>query len=137
MVIDLAVGETRTMTIRANEPYNYTHIRLVEGKKYKFTVGSPEWNNGLKLTDAGGYDDRGPYASMRRHLAYKSMALVGEIHAQDRNPLTWSGKKFLIGLGRDSYTAAATGYLVAFANDCLSCYVDNTRVVTLTVKRIA
>lgn len=131
----LSAGESKTVTVRANEPYNYTNIKLLEGKKYKFTVASPEWNNGTKVTTAAGYNSDASYANTRRHTDYKMMALVGEIFSQNNNPLAWTGKKFLIGAGRDSYTAAATGYLITFANDCLPCYADNSRVVTLTVKR--
>jgi hypothetical protein len=134
--IDLAVGESKTFTIAAVEPYNYTHLRLVQGKTYRFTVGSPAWNNGDHETDAGGYNSTHPLNRTRRHVEYKVMALVGEIFSEDNNKFAYTGSKFLIGLGRDSYTAPRTGYLVAFANDCLLCYVDNSRVVTLAVRRL-
>ncbi len=133
---DLDVGESKEVTIRANDPYNFTHIYLRKDKKYKFTIGSPAWNNGVKETDAGGYNSSAPYASTRRHTEYKMMALVGEIFSDDNNMIAYTGTKLLIGLGRASYTAPRSGYLVAFANDCLPCYVDNSRVVTLTVKRL-
>ena len=133
----LALNESKSFTIRANEPYNYTHIKAINGQRYRFTVSSPAWNNGLKETDAGGYNDTGPYGNSRRHLDYKTMALVVELHDSDQNPLSYSGRKLLIGLGPREWTASVTGYMVAFANDCLACYVDNSRVVTLTIKRIA
>lgn len=133
----LALNQSKSFTVRANEPYNYTHIKAITGQRYKFTVSSPGWNNGLKETDAGGYNDSGPYGNTRRHLDYKTMALVVEIHGSDGNPLSYSGKKLLIGLGPREWTASATGYMVALANDCLPCYADNSRVVTLTIKRIA
>ncbi len=132
----LALNESKTFSVRANEPYNYTGIKAIEGHKYKFTVASPGWNNGLKETDAGGYNDTGPYANTRRHMDYKTMALVVEFHSSDRNPLAYIGRKMLIGLGPREWKASVTGYMVALANDCLPCYADNTRVVTLTIKRI-
>jgi len=132
----LSVGESVTKTIHADDPYNYTHIYLRKDKKYKFTVDSPAWNNGIKETDAGGYTSYEPYAGTRRHTDYKMMALVGEIFSDDNNKFSYTGTKFLIGLGRASYTVSKSGYLVAFANDCLACYADNSRVVTLTVKRL-
>jgi hypothetical protein len=133
----LALNESKSITVRANEPYNYTGIKAIEGQRYRFTVASPAWNNGVKETDAGGYNDSGPYANTRRHLDYKTMALVVEFHSQNRNPVAYMGRKMLIGLGPREWTASVTGYMVALANDCLACYADNTRVVTLTIKRIS
>jgi len=133
----LTLNESKSITVRANEPYNYTGIKAIDGQRYRFSVGSPEWNNGLKETNAGGYNDTGPYANTRRHLDYKTMALVVEFFNSDRNPAAYSGKKILIGLGPREWTATTTGYMVALANDCLVCYADNSRVVTLTIKRIS
>jgi hypothetical protein len=133
----LDLNESKSFTIKANEPYNFTHIKAVVGQKYRFTVASPAWNNGFKETDAGGYNSTEPYANTRRHLDYKMMALVVELHNSDENPLSYSGRKLLVGLGPREWTASVGGYMVAFANDCLPCYADNTRVVTLTIKRIA
>lgn len=132
----LAMNESKSVTVRANEPYNYTGIKAIEGQKYRFTVASPGWNNGFKETDADGYNDTGPYASSRRHHDYKTMALVVELFSQDRNPAAYMGRKLLIGKGPREWKASVTGYMIALANDCLSCYADNTRVVTLTIKRI-
>ncbi|MGQ0542258.1 MAG: hypothetical protein ACT4O9_10485 [Blastocatellia bacterium] len=132
----LAMNESKTISVKANEPYNYTGIKAIEGQKYKFTVASPGWNNGFKETDADGYNDTGPYANTRRHTQYKTMALVVEFFSQDRNPLAYMNRKMLIGLGPREWKASVTGYMVALANDCMSCYADNSRVVTLTVKRI-
>lgn len=131
----LTLGESRTVTVQANEPNNFSHIYLVKGRKYRFTVGSPAWNNGAIETNAGGYSSTDSLALARRHPDYKLMALVGEIHAFD-NKVSPTAAKFLVGLGRASYTAAESGWLVTFANDCLACYGNNSRVVTLTVTRL-
>lgn len=132
----LAMNESKSITVRANEPWNYTGIKAIEGQKYRFTVASPGWNNGLKETDADGYNDTGPYGNTRRHIDYKTMALVVEFHSQNANPITYTGRKILVGKGPREWKASVTGYMVAFGNDCLSCYADNSRVVTLTIKRI-
>jgi hypothetical protein len=139
----LEVGESKTVTIYANRPYNYTHIYLQKDKKYKFTVSSPAWNNGIRETDAGGYVGTDTYNdSFRRHPEYKMMALVGEIYTYDNSETTWTGYSLLIGLGRSSYTVPKAGYLVPFANDIKyhpvfgNCYLDNSRIVELTIKRI-
>ena len=109
----------------AHDPVGRAGIRLVKGNTYTFTVASPAWNNANIVTDAGGYTTSTP--GILCFPAYKTMALVGEIPAED--------KHFLIGLGR-TWTATATGYLSAVANDCrISCYMDNAGVVTLTVRR--
>ena len=121
----LKVGESKTVTVSALEREVKTGVRLVSGNTYKFTVASPAWNNANIVTDAGGYETSTP--GILRFPEYKVMALVGEIPSAD--------KHFLIGLGR-TWTATATGYLSVMANDCPEyCYLDNSRVVTLTVKR--
>jgi hypothetical protein len=141
----LDVGESKTITIHANDPYNYAHIYLQKDKKYKFTVGSPAWNNGSYETDAGGYlSDIPQIMQFRRHKDFKLMALTGEFFSSDNNPTAYTGTYFLIGIGRSSYTAPKSGFLVAFANDCITnpmlsyypCYTDNSRIVELTIKRI-
>jgi hypothetical protein len=137
----LSLNESKTVTVYASKPFNKAGIKLVAGKKYRFTVASPEWNNGSRETTAAGYTDSNPY---KRWDEYKLMELIGEIYNDNGS---FTGTKFRIGMGRD-YTAAATGVLVTAANDCRVivfyfdsttvplCYVDNSRVVTLTVKRI-
>lgn len=127
----LAPGESKTVTVRANTPNNRTDIYVSYGMKYKFTVSSPEWNNGSKETTAAGYES----ASLRRHPDAKLMELVADV-TNDRNATVYSGKYVRIGMGRSSWTAPISGWLFPFANDCLTCYSDNSRVVTLTIKRI-
>src|SRR5690349_8254985 len=73
----LDVGQSKTVNVRADRMWNESGVFLSNGKRYKFTVGSPAWNNGNKVTDAGGYSDGGPL----RYSEYKRMALVGEIHS--------------------------------------------------------
>lgn len=131
----LMLQETRTATLEANRPYNFTGIRIEAGRDYQFTVASPAWNDGVLVTDAAGYTSAASTAQLRRHPDYKLMALVGEIFTSNSDPASSTGARFLIGLGR-SWKATHSGYLVAYANDCMVCYENNSRVVTLTVKRI-
>jgi hypothetical protein len=136
---DLAVGESKTKTIYANKLYNWTSVKLIEGQTYKFSVGSPEWNNGVRQTTAEGYsDDANPLSLSpnykRRFPSYNWMALVGSLYTyQDK--YSYTGKSFVIGMGR-TWKATKTGFVAAFANDCEGCYDDNSRVVTLTIKRV-
>lgn len=130
---ELAVGQSRTVTIHANEVYNLTNIYMRSGQTFQFTTASPAWQNGSRNTDAGGYSSDSFFDNARRRPV-KMMALVGEIFAQNSpgpSAIDW----YKLGLHR-TLTLDETGYLIAFANDCLLCYGDNSGVVTLTVKRI-
>lgn len=131
---ELEIGESKTKTIRAKEAYNYTGIYLRQGQKFEFTVASPEWNNGNRETTANGYEGS-LMDTTRRHPDLKVMALVGEIFTQNNNSSSYTGTYFRIGTSR-TLTATKSGFLVTFANDCLACYGDNSRVVELTVRRI-
>lgn len=131
---ELEVGQSKTKNVKAKEPYNYIGVYLRKGQRFEFSVASPEWNNGARETTAAGYEG-GPFDSVRRHPDLKVMSLVGEIFSQNNNPLAYSGTYFRIGTGR-TWTATKTGFLVAFANDCLACYGDNSRIVELKVTRI-
>jgi hypothetical protein len=130
---ELEVGQSKTRSIKAKELYNYTGIYMRQGQKFEFSVASPAWNNGSRETTANGYEasilDAG-----RRHGDLKMMALVGEIFSQNNNPLAYTGTYFRIGTSR-TWTATKTGFLVALANDCMTCYGDNSRIVELTVRR--
>jgi len=133
----LSVNESKTKTIYANKPYNWVSVKLIEGQTYKFTVGSPEWNNSIKQTTAEGYPDSqnppNPYGP-RRFPAYNWMELVGSLYTH-QDKYSYTGKSFVIGMGR-TWKATKTGFVAAFANDCENCYEDNSRVVTLTIKRV-
>lgn len=131
----LSVGQSYTWTVHANKSRNWLNLGLFPGEKYKFTVGSPEWNNGVRETTAAGYTQTTPLSP--KYSKYKWMALVGELYGDDENPATLlKDTEFLIGSGRSSWVPFKSGWLVVFANDCWTCYGDNSRVVTLTVKRL-
>jgi hypothetical protein len=134
----LNVGQSKTVTVHAGDRDTITHIFVQKDKTYKFTVGSPAWNNGPIETTAAGYADSSPLAALVRHRNYNTMALVGEIWSVDDSPSSYTNTSFLIGMGR-TWTASRSGFFVAIANDCptILCYADNSRVVTLTIKRTA
>jgi astacin len=132
---ELAVGQSKTMNISAKQSHNLTGVFMRDNQKFKFSVASPEWNNGNRETTAAGYGGS-PLDLCRRHPDLNMMALVGEIFEQN-NRTSYTGTYFRIGMSR-TWTATRSGFLVAFANDCLAWpfYEDNSRVVTLTVKRL-
>lgn len=132
----LALNESKTVTISANKDYNWTGVKLINGQTFKFTVGSPAWNNGVRETDAEGYEGNivFPGTGDRRYPNYRWMALVGALYTYE-DKYSYTGKSFLIAKGR-TWKATKTGFLAAFANDCEDCYRDNSRVVTLTIKRV-
>ena len=133
---ELAVGQSKTMNIKANKAHNLTGIFMRNNQRFKFSVTSPGWNNGNRQTTAAGYN--GSLADgCRRHVDLRMMALVGEVFQQN-NALSYTGTHFGIGLSQ-TWRATRSGFLVAFANDCLfplPFYGDNSGLVTLTVKRL-
>lgn len=135
----LEVGQSRTKTIRADRMFNWLHIGVYPGQKYRFTVASPEWNNGSRETTAAGYSGSSWIPGIdRRFPQYRWMALVAAVYGDDERESTYlHDSAFLIGSGRSSWTVGGgSGWLAAYANDCYACYGDNSRVVTLTIKRI-
>lgn len=130
---ELAVGQSKSVTISANKTHDLTGIFMRSGQKFQFTTASPAWNNGSKETDCDGYAGTVLDAA-RRHPDINMMALTGEIFAQN-NSNNYTGTYFKIGCSR-TLTATKTGFLVCFANDNILAYGDNSRVITLTVKRI-
>lgn len=136
---NLEVNESRTFTIYANKTYNWINVGsgvdLFSGPKYRLTVGSREWNNGSRETTAAGYTDSLTLLKPR-FPQYKWMALVGALYTEnklDRGHI--ADTQFLIGNGRDSWVPFRSGWIAVYANDCFGCYGDNSRVVTLTIKR--
>jgi Astacin (Peptidase family M12A) len=130
---EMAIDETKSVTISANKVHDLTGIFVRSGQKFQFSTASPAWSNGSKNTDCDGYDGTILDAA-RRHGDIKMMALTGEIFAQN-NANNYTGTYFKIGCSR-TVTMTKTGFLVCFANDNILAYGDNAGVVTLTVKRL-
>lgn len=130
---ELAVNQSKTVTISANKTHDLTGIFMRSGQKFQFSTSSPAWSNGSTATDCDGYDGSILDAA-RRHGDLKMMVLTGEIFAQN-NSSNYTGTYFKIGCSR-TVTITKTGFLVCFANDNILAYGDNSGVVTLTVKRL-
>lgn len=128
---ELNVGESKTLSVYANKEYNYTGVYMRDGQKFSFTTASPAWNNGSRETDCDGYTP-GPTDGLRRY-GNNMFAMIGEIFRQN-NKDNFTGKSVKIGCGR-TWTATASGYFMVFANDMFGGYGDNSRIVTLTIRR--
>ncbi|HZI53892.1 MAG TPA: M12 family metallopeptidase, partial [Chitinophagaceae bacterium] len=126
---ELAVGESKTINISASKVHDLTGIYMRLGQSFQFTTTSRAWNNGTRETDCNGYAG----SVLDRHGDINEMALTGEIFNQN-NTTSYSGTYFKIGCGR-TWTSTKTGFLVCFANDIITAYGDNSRIVELTVKR--
>lgn len=129
---ELAVGQSKTVTVSANKTNNLTGIYMRSGQRFQFSTSSPSWKNGNTSTDCDGYAGSILDAA-RRHGDINVMALTGEICLKI-NADNYTGTYFKIGCSR-TLTVAKTGFLVCFANDILLAYGDNSGVVTLTVTR--
>lgn len=131
---ELAIGASRTVTVRADTSHNLSGIFMRKDQRFEFTTSSPSWKNGSTSTTCDGYT--GNFLDIgRRHTDLKVMALTGELFNQN-NTTSYSGTYFKIGCGKSIFTMPRSGYLVNFANDILGFYGDNSQVVNLTVKRI-
>jgi hypothetical protein len=131
---ELEIGESKSFNISANKAYNFTGIYMRTGQTFSFTTASPGWNNGSTETDCNGYAGSILDAA-RRHPDLNVMALTGELFNENNNTLSYNGHYFRIGCGPRTHTVTKSGFFVAFANDMAIAYGDNSRVVTLTIKR--
>ena len=127
---ELATGQSKTINISAGNIHDLTGIYMRSGQTFEFTTASRAWNNGTRETDCNGY---GSTPTLCRHIDINEMALTGEIFNQN-NTTSYSGTYFKIGCSR-TWTATKSGFLVCFANDIITAYGDNSRIVALTVKR--
>lgn len=130
---EMEIGESKTVTVSASNPYDLTGIYMRSGQTFQFTTESPGWNNGDRETDCDGYPGT-MLDALRRHPDLNMMVLTGELF-KENNSNNYTGHYFRIGCGPRTHKVTKSGYLVCFANDILAAYSDNSRVVTLTVKR--
>jgi hypothetical protein len=131
----LAVGESKTYTIKANVTHNMTRLYMLAGERYKFSVSTADkWKNGGTETNASGYQP-GILDGGRRQTAYNMMALVGELFRRDDNT-SYQNNHFRIGTSA-TYTAQVSGFLICHGNDNIAFYGDNTGQVTLTIERLS
>jgi len=132
---ELAVGASKTISVRAGRANNLTGVFVRNGQKYRFTTTSPAWNNGSKETDCNGYEGSIVYLDVPRHSDLNMMALAGEIY-RNADGTNYTNTYFRIGCGPRTHTVQNTGFLAVFANDNAAGYGNNSRVVTLTIHRL-
>lgn len=131
---ELGIGESRTFDVYAARPWNFPSIFVRENQRFSFSVSSPEWNNGLRETTAAGYPIG--FGDMPRVENRNMMALIGQTcHINKDESTCFTNTKFLVGSGRDSWTASSPSFLVFYANDNMMFYGDNSRKVVVTVTR--
>lgn len=129
------IGQSKTITIQANNAYNFPNIFVEEGQKFRFRVGeNDQWVNGTVSSNADGYTP-GFFDGARRQGDFNMMALVAEVFRTNNDVFSFSGTKFRVGTSQE-WRATTTGFLNLFANDCMTCYFDNHGSVALTIKRI-
>lgn len=136
----LALNQSRTVTVQANQTHNLPTVYLVAGQKYTFTSGSADtWKNGIDpfstTVNANGYTP-GPIDALRRHPA-NMMRLIGERFTHpNSSPLNFiGGSGFSIGRTL-THTASGHGFLNLYANDIMGAYADNSGSIAVTIKRI-
>ena len=136
----LALNQSRTVTVQASQTHNFPTVYLVAGQKYTFTSGSSDtWKNGIDpfstTVNAIGYTP-GPLDALRRHPA-NMMRLIGERFTHpNSSPLNFiGGSGFSIGRTL-THTASGHGFLNLYANDIISAYADNSGSIAVTIKRI-
>lgn len=131
---ELAIGQTRTITVSANKTHNLSGVFMRTGQSFEITVTNGGWNNGSTETNCAGYAGN-IIDGARRYNTYNMFSLVGELF-RENSTSNFLNVAFNIGCGR-TYKATASGYLVTFANDILvGGYLDNSGSVTLSVKRV-
>ncbi|PAW65665.1 MAG: hypothetical protein B9S38_14850 [Verrucomicrobiia bacterium Tous-C4TDCM] len=136
----LALNQSRTVTVQANQTHNFPSVYLVAGQKYTFTSGSTDtWQNGIApfatTVNAIGYTP-GPIDALRRHPA-NMMRLIGErfTHPNGSALNFIGGSGFSIGRTL-THTASGHGFLNLYANDNILAYGDNSGSIAVTIKRI-
>lgn len=136
----LALNQSKTVTVHASQTHNFPAVYLVAGQKYTFTSGSSDtWQNGVApfatTVNANGYTP-GPIDALRRHPA-NMMRLIGERFSRpNSSALNFiGGSGFSIGRSL-THTASGHGFLNLYANDVIGAYADNSGSIAVTIKRI-
>jgi hypothetical protein len=136
-VIELAVGDSRTVHVRARIPANPTGLRVTEGSKYEFLVpGDQTWIDFYIRTTADGYS-RSPlgfvqelFRGLKPLPNSNWFVLGGAIDAPRNFP-------FLIGRNSGPVSMPANGELIFFANDAKGFYCNNRGSLSVQITRVA
>jgi hypothetical protein len=134
IVHEMGIGETRTVTVRAKEVYNFVNVYVRKDQRFEFSCNATDqWKNGSTESNANGY--AAGIGDLPRQGSYRMMAMVGELFRKNGDIGSFTGTHFSIGTSR-TWTAPASGFLNCFANDNMLFYGGNSGAITLTVRRV-
>jgi hypothetical protein len=130
----LAVGQSKTITVKATDTHTFPQVYLVAGQRYRYeAVGT--WKGGFFAPNDNA-NGHAASADGRRVPGAASMRLCGERFRKHEDIFTFSsGSHFSIGRS-NAITAGGHGFLNLFANDNLLFYGDNSGEVQVTITRI-
>jgi hypothetical protein len=133
---ELSIGQTRTVTVQANQSHNFVNVFVRNGQRFEIRVSpaTQRWKGSLfSESTASGYA-RGIGDIPR--MSGNMMQLMGEVFKTNNDVFTLiDGSGFSIGTSRD-YTATRNGYLVLFGNDNIIAYGDNSGSISVTIRRV-
>ena len=109
----LALNQSRTVTVQANLTHNFPSVYLVAGQKYTFTSGSSDtWQNGIApfstTVNAIGYTP-GPTDALRRHPANTTRPTASASPTRTVAPSTSSAAAVSASAARSPTPPPATG----------------------------
>jgi hypothetical protein len=132
---EMAVNSSRNVSILAKNIYNFPNLFVERGQRYRFTcTATDKWKNGTININANGYEP-GFFDGTRRQGSFDMMTLVAEVFRINGDITSYTGTNFKVGTSRE-WTATETGFMNFFANDCLTCYFDNSGSILVTIKRL-
>lgn len=138
---ELEVGQSKSISVLANNPLNATGIFVRAGQSFRFKTSTTSWHNDGRATNCDGYSP-GTIAERRRRFPdINIMALMGEVYKPNKLP---TKENFLIGCGSNIHTFRAAGNLFVFANDIINQglsnningYTRNKGSIQLSITRI-
>lgn len=129
----LAVGQTRTITVAASSLQRFAPVYAMPGQTFRVSA-TGTWKNGATSSGPNGYAP-GFFDGLRRHPA-NMMRLISERVARfgDGNSAI-AGSALDIGSSRD-IAPGGFGFLSLWANDMAAGYGDNTGSLTVTIRRL-
>lgn len=134
----MALNETRIVSVKANKTLEFSGIYLEAGHTYKFTVDPRSlWKNRTLSVNADGHAPSNNTEAFQRRYPVNIMTLMAERHSQPYGTASLiGGSGFTIGTAR-TVTANGNGFLNFFANDALSGYADNFGIIPVQVTRVS
>lgn len=139
--LELAVGESHSCRVLAENKYNWSGVALVAGASYKLSVSEDDtWQDAdIECGPAGWESEELPwykegivkaFEKRRRLESANWFALVGALGDED-------DALFCVGDGIECYVAVKDSDLYHFANDMPSRYSNNQGSLTVTITRVS